>query len=44
MHPVIRSLLWSATARLFRWLTVLLVVVAYIVSVGGPGDARLFGP
>jgi cytochrome b561 len=26
----------SATARLFHWLTALLVVVAYIVSVGGP--------
>jgi cytochrome b561 len=27
---------YSATARLFHWLTALLVVVAYIVSVGGP--------
>ena len=26
---------YSATARLFHWLTALLVVVAYIVSVGG---------
>jgi cytochrome b561 len=27
----------SATARLFHWLTALLVVVAHVVSVGGPG-------
>src|SRR5260370_1774900 len=32
---------YSATARLFHWLTALLVVVAYIVSVGGP-ETRVY--
>src|SRR6266481_8470149 len=31
----------SATARLFHWLAALLVVVAYIVSVGGP-ETRVY--
>jgi len=32
---------YSATARLFHWLTALLVVVAYIVSVSGP-ETRVY--
>jgi cytochrome b561 len=35
-HPFTVVERYSATARLFHWLTALLVVVAYIVSVGGP--------
>jgi cytochrome b561 len=35
-HPFTAVERYSATARLFHWLTALLVVVAYIVSVGGP--------
>ena len=34
---------YSATARLFHWITVLLVVAAYIVSVGGP-ETRVYSP
>lgn len=32
---------YSATARMFHWLTVLLVLVAYIMSVGGP-ETRVY--
>ena len=34
---------YTATARLFHWLTALLVVVAYVVSVGGP-ETRVYSP
>ena len=34
---------YGATAQLFHWLTALLVVVAYIVSVGGP-ETRVYSP
>jgi cytochrome b561 len=34
---------YSATAQLFHWLTALLVVVAYIVSVGG-SETRVYSP
>jgi cytochrome b561 len=34
---------YTATARLFHWLTALLVVVAYVVSVGGP-ETRVYLP
>jgi cytochrome b561 len=39
-HPFTVVERYSATARLFHWLTTLLVVVAYIVSVGGPSIRR----
>ena len=35
-HPFTAVERYSATVRLFHWLTALLVVVAYIVSIGGP--------
>ena len=34
---------YTATARLFHWLTALLVVAAYLVSVGGP-ETRVYSP
>jgi cytochrome b561 len=34
---------YSATAQLFHWLTALLVVAAYIMSVGGP-ETRVYSP
>jgi cytochrome b561 len=34
---------YSATARLFHWLTALLVIVAYIVSVGG-SETHVYSP
>jgi cytochrome b561 len=34
---------YSTTARLFHWLTALLVIIAYIVSVGGP-ETRVYSP
>ena len=34
---------YSATAQSFHWLTALLVVVAYIVSVGG-SETRVYSP
>jgi cytochrome b561 len=34
---------YSATAQLFHWLTALLVVAAYLVSVGGP-ETRVYSP
>jgi cytochrome b561 len=34
---------YSVAARVLHWLTALLVVVAYIVSVGGP-EARVYAP
>src|SRR5690348_10741586 len=34
---------YSTIAQLFHWLTALLVVVAYIVSVGGP-ETRVYSP
>src|SRR5258708_25494576 len=40
-HPLTAVDRYSATARLFHWLTALLVVVAYIVRVGGP-EARVY--
>src|SRR5882672_9463090 len=40
-HPFTAVERYSATARLFHWLTALLVVVAYIVSVGGP-ETRVY--
>src|SRR6266853_1374974 len=40
-HPFTAVERYSATARLFHWLTALLVVVAYIVSVGGP-ETRIY--
>jgi Ni,Fe-hydrogenase I cytochrome b subunit len=39
-HPFTVVDRYSATARLFHWLTALLVVVAYLVSVGGPGPVK----
>jgi cytochrome b561 len=35
---------YSATAQLLHWTTALLVVVAYIVSVGGPESASIRRP
>jgi cytochrome b561 len=40
-HPFTAVERYSATARLFHWLTALLVVVAYIVSVSGP-ETRVY--
>src|SRR5258708_36007706 len=40
-HPSTVVERYSATARLFHWLTALLVVVAYIVSVGG-AETRVY--
>lgn len=34
---------YSATAQAFHWLTALLVVAAYIVSIGGP-ETRVYAP
>jgi cytochrome b561 len=34
---------YSATARLFHWLTALLVVAAYVISVGG-AETRVYSP
>jgi cytochrome b561 len=40
-HPLSVVERYSVTARLFHWLTTLLVVVAYIASVGGP-ETRIY--
>jgi cytochrome b561 len=40
-HPFSVVERYSATARLFHWLTALLVVVAYIASIGGP-ETRIY--
>ena len=40
-HPFTAVERYSATVRLFHWLTALLVVVAYIVSVSGP-ETRVY--
>jgi cytochrome b561 len=43
LQPPIVVERYSATARLFHWLTVLLVVAAYFASVGG-SETRVYSP
>jgi cytochrome b561 len=40
-HTVVKR--YNFIARCFHWVTVLLVVIAYIVSVGGP-ETRVYSP
>ena len=40
-HAVVER--YTATARFFHWLTALLVVIAYLASVGGP-ETRVYSP